>query len=53
MIIKIDQAKSLKYSSHQMKKSFDIINVFKGKYSDDLIAFFVRSQIGLALFVNN
>lgn len=53
MIIKIDQAKSLKYSSNQMKKSFDIINVFKGTYSDDLIAYFVRSQIGLALFVND
>lgn len=52
MIIKIDQAKTLKSSPDQLARTIDIINVFAGGYSDNLKAYFIRSKAGTALFVN-
>lgn len=52
MIIKIDQAKTLKSNSDQLARNIDIINVFAGGYSDNLKAYFLRSKTGTALFVN-
>ena len=51
-ILKINHVGDLTPAPLQMERSMDFINVFRFPYSDQLMAFFIRSKLGTVLIVN-
>lgn len=53
MIIKLDHIDDLTDAPGQQNNPTDYINVYRMPYSDDVIAYFLRSRNGTALIIND
>lgn len=53
MIIKLNHIDNLTDAPGQIDNRTDYINVYRLTYSDDLIAYFMRSRNGTALMIND